>query len=117
MLVVTRCCGRLVCPTPWVRWAPSAVNVVVSKSKQYLGIRSVGLWSQVRLAHGQQQQQQHTSLPGPQPERENVYTIPNAITAARLAMTPYLGHLILSERHGLALVLVAIAGISDVVCS
>ena len=50
-----------------------------------------------------------------EPRRENIYTVPNAITMARLAATPYIGYLIMVEDHTLALQLAIVAGASDVV--
>ncbi|XP_013192095.2 probable cardiolipin synthase (CMP-forming) [Amyelois transitella] len=46
-------------------------------------------------------------------ERENPFTIPNILCMARIAMSPYLGYVILQDNYTLALGLVAFAGITD----
>ncbi len=51
----------------------------------------------------------------PGAQRENVYTVPNAITVARLAATPYIGYLILTGDTTPAFYWSLAAGASDVV--
>ncbi|RVE55329.1 hypothetical protein evm_000227 [Chilo suppressalis] len=46
-------------------------------------------------------------------ERENVFTIPNILCVTRIAMSPYLGYVILEENYTLALGLLGFAGITD----
>ncbi|KAJ4304455.1 hypothetical protein N0V88_002068 [Collariella sp. IMI 366227] len=45
--------------------------------------------------------------------RENIYTIPNILTATRLVAAPFIGYCILHDYHTLALGLFAYAGITD----
>ncbi|XP_050667966.1 probable cardiolipin synthase (CMP-forming) [Leptidea sinapis] len=46
-------------------------------------------------------------------EKENVFTVPNILCVARIAMSPYLGTVILQEEYSLALGLLTFAGITD----
>lgn len=46
--------------------------------------------------------------------RENVMTIPNALSMARLCSSPVLGYLVVTEGYTSALVLFAAAGVTDV---
>ncbi|XP_077284828.1 cardiolipin synthase [Arctopsyche grandis] len=46
-------------------------------------------------------------------ERENIYTIPNFLCVARIAMSPYLAYTILQENYQLALGLWLFAGFTD----
>lgn len=46
---------------------------------------------------------------------ENIYNIPNILTASRLVAAPVIGYLVLHEQHKLALALFAYAGITDLV--
>ncbi|KAK4043183.1 CDP-alcohol phosphatidyltransferase-domain-containing protein [Parachaetomium inaequale] len=45
--------------------------------------------------------------------RENIYTIPNILTASRLIAAPFIGYCILHDYHATALGLFAYAGITD----
>lgn len=45
--------------------------------------------------------------------RENIYTIPNLLTASRLVAAPFIGYCILHDHHAWALGLFAYAGITD----
>lgn len=45
--------------------------------------------------------------------RENIYTIPNILTASRLVAAPFIGYCILHDYHATALGLFAYAGITD----
>ncbi|KAK3944702.1 putative cardiolipin synthase [Diplogelasinospora grovesii] len=45
--------------------------------------------------------------------RENIYTIPNWLTASRLVAAPFIGYCILHDHHAWALGLFAYAGITD----
>ncbi|KAK3296035.1 CDP-alcohol phosphatidyltransferase-domain-containing protein [Chaetomium fimeti] len=45
--------------------------------------------------------------------RENIYTIPNILTASRLVAAPFIGYCILHDYHTAALALFAYAGITD----
>jgi phosphatidylglycerophosphate synthase len=45
--------------------------------------------------------------------RENIYTIPNILTASRLVAAPFIGYCILHDYHATALALFAYAGITD----
>ncbi|KAJ3347420.1 hypothetical protein HDU83_002126 [Entophlyctis luteolus] len=47
--------------------------------------------------------------------RENIYNIPNAITSLRIVAAPFIGYLIASGSHPLALSCLAAAAVSDVV--
>jgi cardiolipin synthase len=47
--------------------------------------------------------------------RENVYTLPNVLTAARLLAAPVIGVLVLRDAHAAALALFALAGATDLV--
>lgn len=51
------------------------------------------------------------SLPGPL--RERLWTVPNAITVTRLALTPVIGHTILQGEYATSLWMLAAAGASD----
>lgn len=44
---------------------------------------------------------------------ENIYTIPNLLTASRLFAAPFIGYCILHDYHGMALSLFAYAGVTD----
>lgn len=46
---------------------------------------------------------------------ENIYNIPNILTASRLLLTPVIGYLVLHDSHAWAVGLFAYAGISDLV--
>ncbi|CAG4986593.1 unnamed protein product [Colias eurytheme] len=46
-------------------------------------------------------------------ERENVFTVPNILCVMRIAMSPYLGYVILQDNYNLALGLLTFAGITD----
>ncbi|KAI9352621.1 CDP-alcohol phosphatidyltransferase-domain-containing protein [Obelidium mucronatum] len=48
-------------------------------------------------------------------QKENIYTIPNAITMARIACSPVIGYYITAHQYPLALSLLAVAAASDVV--
>ncbi|KAI6375735.1 hypothetical protein MCOR25_002897 [Pyricularia grisea] len=45
--------------------------------------------------------------------RENIYTIPNILTASRLVIAPFIGYCIVHDYHATALGLFAYAGVSD----
>ena len=47
--------------------------------------------------------------------REQIYNIPNILTASRLIAAPFVGYLVLHEQHKWALALFAYAGITDLV--
>lgn len=49
----------------------------------------------------------------PAAARENIYTIPNLLTASRLVAAPFIGYCILHDHHAWALGLFAYAGITD----
>lgn len=53
------------------------------------------------------------SLVGTKATRENIYTIPNWLTASRLVAAPFIGYCILHGHHSWALGLFAYAGITD----
>ncbi|XP_047506965.1 probable cardiolipin synthase (CMP-forming) isoform X2 [Pieris napi] len=46
-------------------------------------------------------------------EKENVFTIPNILCFTRIAMSPYLGYVIMQDDYHLALGLLTFAGITD----
>ncbi|XP_063831440.1 probable cardiolipin synthase (CMP-forming) [Ostrinia nubilalis] len=46
-------------------------------------------------------------------ERENVFTVPNVLCVARIAMSPYLGYVILQDNYTLAMGLLVFAGVTD----
>ncbi|KAK5007440.1 hypothetical protein LTR28_005287, partial [Elasticomyces elasticus] len=46
---------------------------------------------------------------------ENIYNIPNILTASRLIAAPVIGYLVLHDQYGWALALFAYAGITDLV--
>lgn len=46
-------------------------------------------------------------------ERENIYTIPNILCVARIAMSPYLGYVILQGNYDFAMGLLVFAGVTD----
>lgn len=46
-------------------------------------------------------------------ERENIYTIPNVLCVSRIAMTPYLGLLIVQSNFDLALAILGLAALTD----
>jgi cardiolipin synthase len=47
--------------------------------------------------------------------REQIYNVPNILTATRLVAAPFVGYLVLHEQHTWALALFAYAGITDLV--
>lgn len=49
----------------------------------------------------------------PHRRRENIYTLPNLLTASRLVAAPFIGYAILHNHHALALSLFAYAGLTD----
>ncbi|KAJ3025704.1 UNVERIFIED_CONTAM: hypothetical protein HDU68_006786 [Siphonaria sp. JEL0065] len=51
----------------------------------------------------------------PPQRKENIYTIPNAITTARIVCSPIIGYYISAHQYPLALSLLAVAAASDVV--
>ncbi|KAG9894612.1 hypothetical protein KCU90_g20919, partial [Aureobasidium melanogenum] len=62
---------------------------------------------------------QKTSSMGDKPRsltpREQIYNVPNILTASRLIAAPFVGYLVLHEQHKWALALFAYAGITDLV--
>ncbi|KAG9670951.1 hypothetical protein KCU99_g5645, partial [Aureobasidium melanogenum] len=62
---------------------------------------------------------QKTSSLGDKPRsltpREQIYNVPNILTASRLIAAPFVGYLVLHEQHKWALALFAYAGITDLV--
>ncbi|KAJ3148035.1 hypothetical protein HDU86_007603 [Geranomyces michiganensis] len=52
-------------------------------------------------------------LAPPKHKKEDIYTIPNALTTARLVLSPGIGYLIVSEQFPLALTALIVAGFSD----
>ena len=46
-------------------------------------------------------------------KKENIATIPNMLTASRMALSPVIGYLVVSEAYTPAMVLFAIAGFTD----
>ncbi|GAA5940151.1 cardiolipin synthase [Sporobolomyces koalae] len=48
-------------------------------------------------------------------QRENIYTIPNALTVARIAACPVIGYYIVQGQLGIATSLLFVAGVSDLV--
>ncbi|SCZ93137.1 BZ3500_MvSof-1268-A1-R1_Chr6-2g08484 [Microbotryum saponariae] len=60
----------------------------------------------------------NTTIPLYPPKKdlyENIYTIPNALTLARIAATPVIGHFVLQGQFAQATALLFVAGVSDVV--
>ncbi|KAK4185355.1 putative cardiolipin synthase [Podospora australis] len=53
------------------------------------------------------------NLGGTNTKRENIYTIPNWLTASRIIAAPFIGYCILHDHHTWALGLFAYAGITD----
>ena len=49
-------------------------------------------------------------------QRENIVTVPNMLTGLRIAMTPFLGYLVLQQCYPMACIIFVITGITDVVC-
>lgn len=47
--------------------------------------------------------------------QENIFTIPNLLSLSRIALSPLLGYLVLSEKYMLAFGLFALASVSDMV--
>jgi len=61
-----------------------------------------------------------TSTPSPSPtlpKHENIYTIPNALTLARILACPAIGYYIVKGELGIATSLLFVAGVSDLVRS
>ena len=56
-------------------------------------------------------------LPIPTILRENIYTLPNALTVSRILSCPVLGWSILNGKYHMATGLLAYAGLSDWVCN
>jgi len=46
-------------------------------------------------------------------ERENIFTIPNFLCIGRIAMSPYLGYVIIQSNYSVAIGLLIVAGLSD----
>ena len=53
----------------------------------------------------------------PETLRENIYTLPNLLTASRILACPVLGYFIVQDNFVAATVLLAYAGLTDLVCS
>ncbi|KAI8916500.1 CDP-alcohol phosphatidyltransferase-domain-containing protein [Powellomyces hirtus] len=51
--------------------------------------------------------------PSQKPTKENIYTLPNALTTTRLVLSPVIGYLIVSNQYSLALGSLILAGFSD----
>ena len=49
------------------------------------------------------------------PTHENIYTVPNLLTFSRLAAAPLVGYFVIHDCHGIALSLLAYAGITDLI--
>lgn len=49
-------------------------------------------------------------------EKENIMTIPNLLTISRMFLSPYIGYVIVDGQYGMAISLLAVAGITDLVC-
>lgn len=64
----------------------------------------------------QPQPERPTEAPRMPATRENIYTIPNALTVSRILACPVLGYAIIQGDFVLATSLLAYAGISDWVC-
>ena len=47
--------------------------------------------------------------------QENIFTIPNVLSLGRIALSPALGYLVLSDNYKLALTFFVLAGVSDMV--
>jgi hypothetical protein len=64
-----------------------------------------------------QQQPPSSDIPLPPPvTRENIYTIPNALTVSRIISCPFLGYFIINGNFVYATSLLFYAGVSDLVC-
>ena len=48
-------------------------------------------------------------------QRENIATVPNLLTTSRIALTPYLGYLIVHGQYSPALTVLTVAAATDVV--
>jgi len=48
-------------------------------------------------------------------QKENIYTIPNFLCCLRIAISPYIGYLIIYQDFNTALVLSLLAALSDLV--
>lgn len=55
------------------------------------------------------------SQPPPPEARENIYTIPNALTLSRIIACPVIGYYVLSGELGKATALLFVAGVTDLV--
>ena len=53
------------------------------------------------------------SSPPTHTPRENIYTVPNFLTAARIAATPFIGYCIVNDQPGMALGLLVTAAFTD----
>uniref|UniRef100_A0A1B0A8W9 cardiolipin synthase (CMP-forming) n=1 Tax=Glossina pallidipes TaxID=7398 RepID=A0A1B0A8W9_GLOPL len=47
-------------------------------------------------------------------ERENILTVPNMLTVSRMLLSPYIGWVIVNGDYGMAISLLAVAGVTDV---
>ncbi|KND04369.1 cardiolipin synthase [Spizellomyces punctatus DAOM BR117] len=72
------------------------------------------LRSSVRYSTGSNDDKNSTPVPKPS-SKENIYTIPNALTVGRLVLSPVIGYLIVSEQFTWALGTLFVAGLSDLV--
>ncbi|TPX69561.1 hypothetical protein SpCBS45565_g02276 [Spizellomyces sp. 'palustris'] len=73
------------------------------------------LRSSFRYSTGSNDDKSSTSVPNPPSKKENIYTIPNALTVGRLVLSPVIGYLIVSEQFTWALGTLIVAGLSDLV--
>ena len=48
------------------------------------------------------------------PKKENIFTLPNALTVFRIGLSPWIGHLILTQQSELALGVLVVAGSTDI---
>ena len=48
-------------------------------------------------------------------QKDNIYTIPNALSLSRIVMSPVIAYTVLNGQHSVALALFSVAGITDFV--
>ena len=49
-------------------------------------------------------------------QRESIVTVPNILCLTRIALAPVMAYLVMNSDHGAALVLLGVAGATDLVC-
>jgi len=85
-------------------------------------IMSLHLFSRIKPSHffrfrlfQRLPSQCRSSSSSPEPKREKWLTVPNALCVSRIALSPYLAHLVVNGEHKMAFAVFAYAGMTDLV--